>query len=244
MCLNLYLKIFLCAESLFKLFQDLIIEGFLTSNDKKSFPDNATKIVAPDYRKYIPLPKKRMAKLFMLILGATPKSRHIEQHDIFFGIADEIKDLVPDIIAYWPEAEGRIHIDAWREVNAVGEYNISIGEKEIPGNEVASTKLFFLNLGGYKRGEFEEYHYKMLAVSPEKGDAIQQAKQTAFYKHTGYPGATSHIDDKYGVDVDDVYAIEDILPSTFKEKYDIIITKADNAQEDELHIGYYKLNKL
>ena len=188
--------------------------------------------------------QKKMAKLFMLILGATPKGRYIEQHDIFFGIADEINDLVPDIIAYWPEAAGRIHIDAWREVSTVGDYHITVNEKENFNNQDTTVKLFFLNLGGYKRGEFEEYHYKMLAVSPDTGEAIRQAKQTAFYKHTGYPGATSHIDDKYGVDVDDVYDIADILPTPFKEKYDIIITKANNPTEDELQIGYFKLNKL
>lgn len=180
----------------------------------------------------------------MLILGATPEGRHIEQHDIFFGIAGEIKELVPSIVACWPEAKGRIHIDAWREVNAVDDYIILVKEKGEPGAMEESTRLFFLNLGGYKRGEFEEYHYKMLVTAPDKGEAIRRAKQTAFYKHTGFSGATSHIDDKYGIDVDDVYEITDILPAAFKEKYDLVITKANNPTEDELHIGYYKLNKL
>lgn len=179
----------------------------------------------------------------MLILGATPEGRHIEQHDIFFGMTDEVKDLVPDIISYWPEAKGRVHVDAWREVSNVDGYTISVVKKESIV-QAKKEKLFFLNLGGYKRGEFEEYHYKMLVVSADKGDAIRQAKQTAFYKHTGFPGATSHVDDKYGVDVDDVYNIADILPASFKENYDIIIQKTDDIKEDELHIGYYKLNKL
>ena len=169
----------------------------------------------------------------MLILGATPEGRHIEQHDIFFGIADEIKELVPSIIGYWPEAKGRIHIDAWREVNAVDGYTVSINEKVEPRATGESIKLFFLNLGGYKRGEFEEYHYKMLVASPDKGEAIRRAKQSAFYKHTGFAGATSHIDDKYGIDVDDVHDIADILPATLKEKYDLVVTKTDNQTEDE-----------
>ena len=65
-----------------------------------------------------------MPKLFMLILGATPKGRHIEQHDIFFGIADEIKALIPNIIDAWKEANGNIHIDAWREVTFVDGHSI------------------------------------------------------------------------------------------------------------------------
>ena len=37
-------------------------------------------------------------KLFMLLLGCLLKGRNTEQHDIFFGIAETLKDLVPAII--------------------------------------------------------------------------------------------------------------------------------------------------
>jgi hypothetical protein len=84
----------------------------------------------------------------------------------------------------------------------------------------------------------------MLTVATDKGAAIQKARQTAFYKHTGFEGATSHIDDKYGIDVDDVYEIEDILPSRLKEKYSIQINKAENEKSDELNLGYLKTDKL
>jgi hypothetical protein len=108
----------------------------------------------------------------------------------------------------------------------------------------AQTKLFFLNLGGYKPGEFEEYHYKMLAVATDKSIAIQQAKASAFYRHTGFAGATSHIDDKYGVDVDDLYEIEDILPSAMKDNYALGLHPDAGAAADEWHLGYTKLSSL
>ena len=60
--------------------------------------------------------------------------------------------------------------------------------------------LFFLNLGGYRPGEFEELHYKMLVVSETSAKAITEAKQTAFYRAAGFKGAESHIDDKYTLD--------------------------------------------
>ncbi|WP_162270567.1 MULTISPECIES: DUF1543 domain-containing protein [Moraxella] len=34
-------------------------------------------------------------KFFMLKIGATPKGRLIEQHDVFFDIADDVKSLIP-----------------------------------------------------------------------------------------------------------------------------------------------------
>lgn len=178
----------------------------------------------------------------MILLGCKPAGRNTEQHDIFFGIGNSLSDVKTDILDFWTEANGRIHLDGWREVQHVDGYKIEVVEK----NEAISSqeKMFFLNLGGYKRDELEEFHYKMLVVALDKGAAIQKAKQTAFYKHTGFEGATSHIDDKYGIDVDDIYEIQDILPARLKERYSIRITKADDTKEDELHLGYLKIDKL
>jgi len=183
-------------------------------------------------------------KLFMLLLGCKPAGRNTEQHDMFFGIADSLKELIPQIENFWP-GSGKIHIDGWKEVNYVDGHSIKI----IPHSTEPLTnrvKLFFLNLGGYKENEFEEFHYKMLAVAAGKAEAIQKAKQTAFYKHTGFKGADSHIDDKYGVDVDDIYEIEDILPAALKDQFSIQIERltTDTPTEDELQLGYFKLSTL
>ncbi len=185
-------------------------------------------------------------KLFMILLGCTPPGRNTEQHDIFFGIAESIKSLAPSMIEAWPEASGKIHIDAWRQINYVDGCSVHVVNREqtLSIDEDKKKKLFFLNLGGYKKNEFEEYHYKMIVACENKSVAIQAAKQTAFYKHTGFTGATSHIDDKYGVDVDDVFEIEDILPVEFKNKYRIVLSQTDNPVEDILNIGYYKLTGL
>ncbi len=180
----------------------------------------------------------------MLLVGCKPAGRHTEQHDVFFSIGETLSEIVPGISAFWPNS-GTVHIDAWRTVTETGGYNISVipkqDEKLLPGS---THKLFFLNLGGYKPGEFEEYHYKMLAVADNKSEAIRIAKQTAFYQHTGFKGAESHIDDKYGVDVDDIFEIKDILSADLKEKYSLHIKENKNMPEDEWHIGYTVLNKI
>ncbi len=183
-------------------------------------------------------------KLFMILLGATPKGRNIEQHDIFFGIGVSIKDLLPEMMAFWPEAKDKIHVDAYRIVNKVGNYKVEVVQKEASSNDDDITSLFFLNLGGYKQGEFEELHYKMLVVADQKALAIKEAKETAFYKHTGFKGATSHIDDKFGVDVDDIFEIKDILSTKTKSKYALKFSPGENLVEDELVLGYIPLSKL
>jgi len=181
-------------------------------------------------------------KLYMIMLGCTPPGRHTEQHDIYFTISTTLEDTVPGIKAFWPEAKGKIHIDAWREVNVVDGFKVEVVAKnEAP--EQGDHKLFFINLGGYKPGEFDEPHYKLLIVAPDMATAIKQAKQTAFYKHTGFAGASSHIDDRFGVDVDDVFEVHDILPEAIRENFSLLITPANDEVPDDFNLGYLKLFK-
>lgn len=182
-------------------------------------------------------------KLFMVLLGCTPKGRHTEQHDIFFGIGESLPALKKDMQSFWPGTQ--LHIDAWRVITNVNGHTIHVVEKTTQKEN--SNQLFFLNLGGYRQNEFEEFHYRMLVVAPDKGKAVKAATQTAFYKHVSLPGnGTSHIDDRYGVDVDDVFKIADVLPASVKEKYSIAISAAADFSipDDELHLGYVKWNAL
>lgn len=179
----------------------------------------------------------------MIMLGCRPEGRFTEQHDIFFGIGENLKSLLPKMKAFWPEAKGKIHIDVWREVTSVDNYKIEVVSKTESLDQ--EKQLFFINLGGYKENEFEEFHYKILSVAPTLGEASKKAKETSFYKHCGFKGATSHIDDKFGVDVDDIYTVKEILELDIKEKFGLKITKsATELLEDKLHIGYLKLEKI
>ena len=179
----------------------------------------------------------------MLLLGSKAPARNIEQHDFFFGIATSLKELVPQIKAFWPEAGNSIHLDGWREVTTVDGYQIKVVLKE-QTVEPSLKKLFFINLGGYKTGILEEQHYTVLSVHEDRAQAVQESKKTVFFKTNTLKGANSHIDEKYGIDVDDIYRIEDILSPEQKAKYHIMITAADNLPADQIHLGYFKLDKI
>lgn len=184
-----------------------------------------------------------MPKLFMLLIGCTPPERHIEQHDVFFGVGESIKDLVPELIEFWP-GQNRLHIDAWRVVTSVNGHKVEIQDKA-QAKQQSTLKLFFINLGGYKQNEFEEFHYKMIIAAPNKGEAIDRSKQTAFFRHTGFQDARAHVDDKYGIDVDDVYEIADILNKNVSNYYSITVSpSSEGIPDDEIHIGYFKLSTL
>ena len=194
-----------------------------------------------------------MATLFMVKIGATPKGRLIEQHDMFFGVADHIHELYPAINERWLEAKDIWHIDAYRQVTRVGDFRIEwLADAQKDKHNLTTAngdlKLFFLNLGGYLPEQFEEYHHKMLVVAPTQALAIKQAKQTEFYQHYQFNDpnmpfdASSHIDDKMTVDVDDIYDVNALLASG--QLCIIPIAKDEKVAEDKQYIGYLSLKKL
>ncbi|GAB0156314.1 hypothetical protein CHRYSEOSP005_15780 [Chryseobacterium sp. Alg-005] len=181
-------------------------------------------------------------KLFYMILGATPKGRNIEQHDVFFGIAENLKELVPYMKDFWKEAEGKIHIDCYQEVKFADGYEVKIAERTKTSSE---NHLYFINLGGYKKGYFEEFHEQHLMVGSSMGEIVKKVKQTEFYQTMGFENAVSHIDDKHGVDIDDIFNVNDILPQVMKEKYSIILEKSNaENQENPMGLGYLKIDKI
>ena len=100
-------------------------------------------------------------------------------------------------------------------------------------------------MGGYKPGHFEEFHEQHLMVGKSMGEIVKRVKQTEFYKTMGFKNAESHIDDKHGVDIDDIYKISDLLSKEAKKKYSIILEKTDaENQENLMKIGYLKIDKV
>jgi hypothetical protein len=181
----------------------------------------------------------------MLLMGSKAPGRHVEQHDYFFGIASSLKELVPDIRKFWRGAAATIHIDGWREVNAVDGYQVKVVDKAM--TTPSTEQLFFINLGGYTAGKLEEQHYVVLTVQADRALAIRKAKSAAFFSTNTIAkvkDANAHIDDKYGIDVDDIYQIDDMLNPAQKAKYHIQLTPVNGQLEDEIHLGYFRLDKL
>lgn len=181
-----------------------------------------------------------MKKLYKIVLGCTPKGRLTEQHDVYFGIGDSISALKENIINFWPVED--LHLDSWEEVIYVDNYKINIVEK----NDILDSEnfLFFFNLGGYIKGVFEEQHLQKIIVAKNKTEAIKKIKETNFYKNCTFNGGKSHIDNQYGIAIDEVFKIDDILEDEFKKNYSIIIEPFLNQKQNMHKIGYIKLNSI
>ena len=192
-----------------------------------------------------------MLTLFMVQLGGRPKGRLIEQHDIFFGVANEVSELIDDINHHWPEVRNKWHIDSYRAISKVDNYSVKLVESSNQVESANGLKLFFINLGGYQQGSFEEFHYKLLIVAATQADAIKQAKQSQFYKQFTYKdkdspfNAASHIDDKFEVDIDDIYNVNNLISNVQL----LIEPMANDSHElvnadDKEYVGYLSIKNL
>ncbi|MBB3105937.1 hypothetical protein FHS24_000428 [Psychrobacter luti] len=192
-----------------------------------------------------------MPTLFMVQLGGRPKGRLIEQHDMFFGVAKQVSELIDDINQHWPEVKNKWHIDSYRAISKVDNYAIKLVESSSQAESPNDLKLFFINLGGYQRGSFEEFHHKLLVVADSQADAIKQAKQSEFYKQFTFKdkgssfNAASHIDDKFEVDIDDIYNVNDLISSV-----QLLIEPITNDShelvnaDDKEYVGYLSIKNL
>ncbi|WP_379544424.1 DUF1543 domain-containing protein [Psychrobacter sp. R86515] len=191
-----------------------------------------------------------MLTLYMVQLGGRPKGRLIEQHDIFFGAASQVSGLIADINEHWPEVKNKWHIDSYRAITKVGNYTIKLIESSEQVEAATDLRLFFINLGGYQQGSFEEFHYKLLIVAPNQADAIKQAKKSDFYKQftlkdeTSPFNAASHIDDKFAVDIDDIYNVNDLISNVQLSIEPISDIDELNAKEDKEYVGYLSIKNL
>ncbi len=182
-------------------------------------------------------------KAFLFLIGCSLPQRRTEQHDVFLGIGNHVSDCIGAIEQFWWEAKN-LHVDCWREISNVDGFAIEVRPRSENTDEPNERSLYFINMGGYLHGEFEEYHSKQLFVANDPKSVIKRAKQTLFYKKHGFKGAVAHIDNKYGVDIDEIYPIEDLLNPADKSEYRILVSESPAGRIDTLHLGYTPLNKL
>ena len=212
--------------------------------------------------------------LFTILLGCKPKGRNVEQHDVFFGVAKKLDDLSDNIKEFWyktlldelggaakkqaPELDedklkhdlltslskrDKVHIDAWTKVDYADGYKVNIKPKS---GAVAKSgqKLYFINLGGYKENEFEEYHKKLFVVATAVSEAIQKILNDDFMKayspeNLGLAGS-AHLDDQYKIDfeADDIVCVSEAIG----DDYVLTLEKVESNPDNEMVVGYTHIN--
>lgn len=185
-------------------------------------------------------------KLYMILIGYRPKGFNTEQHDVIFHVGKSMDDpaFLKQIRTSIPLPKSvLVHIDCYVEVTQADGHSVSISKQQLLNN-AAGPKLYFVNLGGYKKGVFQEHHKSILLALNDPAELKARALSDSFATEMDSDfeaDARPHVDDrlKLGVDIDDATDVQELFDS-----YYITLTPNPSVP-DSIHSpvikGYMKL---
>jgi hypothetical protein len=166
-------------------------------------------------------------KLYAVVLGGAAEKSNTELHDVVFAVGRNIEDCYFQLLEKWFGLPEKMHIDSYMELDVVDGFEISL-QKEKSNDK--DKKLFFINLGAYKEGDFMEHHANTFLVGRLATEIKRRAKQKLL---NGYDEV--HKDDLY--EVDDMIAIEEL------DGYHVHLTPTDKKENLKPVNGYHVLPK-
>lgn len=166
-------------------------------------------------------------KLYAVVLGGAAPKSNTELHDVVFAIGETIEDCYFQLLEKWFGIPEKMHIDSYMELDVIDGFEISLSKEK---SLETDKKLFFINLGAYKEGDFMEHHANTFLV----GKLATEIKKRARAKLLkGYNEV--HKDDLY--EVDDMIAIEEL------EGFHVHLTPTEKTENLNPVNGYHVLPK-
>ena len=167
-------------------------------------------------------PGKVHQRLFLVVLGGRMEKCHIEVHDVRWVVGKTIEETIPDLKKQWWGLRKGLHIDSYREIKEVDGYKISINQYFKEHAETNKLeKLWFVNMGAYKKGNMAEQHEFGLIVATSFMSAKTKARRKWLQGMEQL-----HKDDLYQVMQD---GIDQLLPIEGIGQWTIDISKQRNA---------------
>lgn len=136
-------------------------------------------------------------KLFAVMLGGTAPGANTELHDAVFAAGETIADTYEQLMKQWFGSLAGLHIDSWLPLEIVDGHRVRL-RPEAPA--AGASKLWFINLGAYRRGRFGELHEVAFLVAGA-GDEVKARARAALLIDQD----EQHTDDLH--EVDDLVAV-------------------------------------
>lgn len=168
-----------------------------------------------------------LAKLFAVYLGGRAPKANTELHDVVFVTGPRIEDTYVQLLDKWFGDPKSLHIDSWRELDMVDGWRVTLSDTP----SAASEKLFFVNLGAYRDGEFTELHAMGFYVAPSALDAKKRALAELF---------TDRVLQKHK---DDLHAIDDCIALDAVNDLHVTLTKTGETSAAMPNNGYHIVPK-
>lgn len=130
-------------------------------------------------------------KLFAVYLGGRAPRCNTELHDVVFVVGASIEETYEQLMDLWFGTPLGLHIDSWMELDVVDGHKVSLTKEPTQSNK----KLFFVNLGAYRPGEFSELHANAILVAEDEKEIKSRAKTELLVGMSAV-----HTDDLFDVD--------------------------------------------
>ncbi|MDP4984013.1 DUF1543 domain-containing protein [Pseudoalteromonas tunicata] len=134
--------------------------------------------------------------LYLAYLGGRIFGGNIEIHDVQFVTGESIEQTYTTLKQRWIGDKNSVHLDSYIQLTDIDGYKISLRETE----QHSELKLFFVNLGGYRKDSLAEQHEFGLFVAKSSYEAKEKAMQKLLSN-----AQLQHKDDLY--DVDDCFRV-------------------------------------
>ena len=117
-----------------------------------------------------------------------------------------------------------LHIDSWIDLEVVDGHRVTLA----PERQEGGKRLFFINLGAYRPGEFAELHANTFLVAAGEDEVKQRAKEALMqgleFVHT-----------------DDLYELDDCLEIGEVGGLHVHLEATDAPESREPHNGWHPL---
>ena len=165
-----------------------------------------------------------MPRLFAVLLGGNAPRSNTELHDVVFVAGERVEDTYEELMDLWFGSVEGLHIDSWLELAAVDGYRVSLesGRADGPG------RLFFVNLGAYRPGQFAELHANTFLVAGGEDEAKRRAK-------------ASLLQGMESVHTDDLYEVDDCLEIGEVAGLHVHLEAVGETPPPEPHNGWHPL---
>ncbi len=162
--------------------------------------------------------------LYAVLLGGRAARCHVELHDVVFAVGDGLESLHEQLLDAWFGQPKGLHVDAWARLDQIEGYRVHLDRQAVPG----PNRLWFINIGGYRKGEFAERHAYAFMAGTGKAEVKARAKASLLKGHE-----LVHKDDL--LDVDDCLCIDRVGP------WHVRLEAEPDAQAPQITNGYFPL---
>ncbi len=168
-------------------------------------------------------PSKR-ASLYAVLLGGRAARCHVELHDVVFAVGNGLESLHEQLLDAWFGEPKGLHVDAWTRLDQIDGYRVHLDKTPNPGPE----RLWFINIGGYRKNEFAERHAYAFIAGKGKAEVKARAKASLLKGHE-----LVHKDDL--LEIDDCLCLDRVGP------WHVRLEADSNARSPEIVNGYFPL---